>query len=193
MALYTRNYLTNLSRTKTSTERIKLMSESQATHVSFDIFLCHSFLDREIIEGLYLELSKMGLKVYVDWIVDPQLNRDNVTKETAELIRRRLRSSKSLLLAVSANADLSKWVPWELGYVDGHTQQCALLPVSTDNLTRSSFERKEYLKLYPYVEKPNDLLSFKDKLWTVENANQYVDFQEWTKGRQPAYSSLRFY
>lgn len=193
MALYTSNYLKSLARTKSPTERVKLMNESQLVHHTFDIFLCHSYLDKEIVEGLYLELTKMGFKVYVDWIIDPQLNRNDVTKDAAELIRRRLRASKSLLLALSANAGLSKWVPWELGYVDGNTQQCALLPVSTDDLSRTSFHRTEYLKLYPYVEKPNDLSRFRDNLWAVEGAHTYVDFQEWIKGKKPAYSSTNFY
>lgn len=193
MALYTSNYLKNLSRTKTATERVKLMTESQSPHVSFDIFLCHSYLDKEDVEGLYLELTKQGFKVYVDWIVDPHLDRSNVTKETAEHIRKRLRSTKSLLMAVSANAGISKWVPWELGYVDGNTQRCALLPISTDNKSRSSFDRTEYLKLYPYVEKPNDLSLFRDKLWAVESAYTYVDFEEWIRGKKPFHSTTNFY
>jgi len=193
MALYTSSYLKNLSRTKTATESVRLMSESKTIHTAFDIFLCHSYLDKDDVEGLYLELSKMGFKVYVDWIVDPHLNRDNVTKETAELIRKRLRSSKSLLLAISANASLSKWVPWELGYVDGNTHQCALLPVSTDNLTRSSFTRIEYLKLYPYVEKANDLNHFRNGLYAVENANHYVDLQSWLRGQKPVMEFRNFY
>ena len=193
MALYTSNYLKNLSKNKTATESVRLMSESNTTHTYFDIFLCHSYLDKDDVEGLYLELTKMGFKVYVDWIVDPHLSRDNVTKENAEHIRKRLRSSRSLLLATSVNASISKWVPWELGYVDGHTQQCALLPVSTDNITRSIFIRTEYLKLYPYVEKPNDLNQFTSGLWAVEDANHYVELKSWLRGQKPLRETRNFY
>ncbi|SHM77012.1 toll/interleukin-1 receptor domain-containing protein [Mucilaginibacter sp. OK098] len=193
MALYTSNYLKNVSRNKTSNERINLSEQRNISHGSFDIFLCHSYLDKEEVEGLYLELTKTGFTVYVDWIVDPQLDRSNVTKESAELVRRRLRTSKTLLLAISANAALSKWMPWELGYVDGNTQLCALIPVAPGSSQITSFTRTEYLMLYPYVEKPNDLTRFRDKLWTVDGANSYVEFDNWIRGRKPTYESLRFF
>jgi len=193
MALYTSDYLKNLSRNKTANERIKLNEQRNLTHVSFDIFLCHSYLDKEEVEGLYLELTKMGFTVYVDWIVDPQLDRNNVTKESAELVRKRLRASKTLLLAISANAALSKWMPWELGYVDGNTQLCALMPVAPGSSRITSFSRTEYLKLYPYVQKPNDLLRFKDKLWAIDSANTYVELNEWARGFNPKYQSISFF
>ena len=77
----------------------------------FDIFLSHSFLDQREVKGLYIELTDLGYRVYVDWIADPQLDRNNVTKESAELIRNRMKSSKTLLLAISENAEMSKWMP----------------------------------------------------------------------------------
>jgi len=193
MALYTSNYLKSVARNKSLNESIELSAQRDRQHEKFDIFLCHSYLDKDEVEGLYLELTRLKFKVYVDWIVDPHLDRNNVTKETAEQVRTRLRSSKTLLLAISANASLSKWVPWELGYVDGNTHQCALIPISKDNVTRSSFTRTEYLLLYPYVEKPNDLTQFYNKLWTVENAYNYVDFDNWIRGHQPQYTSKRFF
>jgi hypothetical protein len=139
MALYTSDYLKNLSRNKTSNQQRSLNEQRNLTHISFDIFLCHSYLDKEEVEGLYLELTKMGFTVYVDWIIDPDLDRNIVTKESAERVRKRLRASKTLLLAISANAALSKWMPWELGYVDGNTQRCALMPVAPSNTRIVSF------------------------------------------------------
>jgi uncharacterized protein YecE (DUF72 family) len=193
MALYTSDYLRNVSRNKSSNERIRLFEQRNVFQAGFDIFLCHSFLDKEEVEGLYLELSRMGFTVYVDWIVDPQLERNNVTKESAELIRKRLRASKTLLLATSSNAELSKWMPWELGYVDGHTQLCALIPISRNNERITSFHRREYLTLYPYIEKPNDLAQFADKLWTVDTANTYVEFDNWIRGSQPTFKIRNFF
>ena len=193
MPLYTSNYLRGLSQNKSPNERVQLSAESRAQHSSFDIFLCHSFLDKEEVEGIYIELTRLGFKVYVDWIIDPHLDRDNVTTEAAEHIRKRLRSSKTLLLAISANSSLSKWVPWELGYVDGNTQQCALMPISRDNQTRTSFTRTEYLKLYPYVDKPSALSRFSGKLWTVDNAYSYVEFDNWVRGRKPINETVSFY
>jgi len=193
MSLFTSNYLKGLSRNKSLNESVQLSAQRTAGHSSFDIFLCHSFLDKDEVEGLYLELTRQGFRVYVDWITDPHLDRDNVTEESAAHIRRRLRSSKSLLLAISHNAQISKWVPWELGYVDGHTQHCALAPVSKDNANRSSFDRSEYLKLYPYVEKPNDLSVFSNRLFAVDSAFKYVDLDSWVKGAAPKQEFRKFF
>lgn len=123
MSLYTSAYLKQISKYKNLNESTKMFSEKDKIHTSFDIFLSHSFLDKDEVEGLYIELTRMGFKVYVDWIIDPHLDRTNVTKESATIVKKRLHSSKSLLLAVSINAATSKWMPWELGYVDGHTNQ----------------------------------------------------------------------
>ena len=41
----------------------------------FDIFLSHSFLDKAEVQGLYQELTDFGYSVYVDWVVDPHLDR----------------------------------------------------------------------------------------------------------------------
>ncbi len=193
MPLYTSSYLKTLSQNKSFNESVKLSAASREAHSSFDIFLCHSFLDKAEVEGLYLELTNHGFKVYVDWIIDPHLDRDNVTKESAELIRKRLRSSKTLLLALSANASFSKWVPWELGYVDGHTQQCGLVPVARNNETMTSFHRTEYLKLYPYIDKPTNHYRFGGKLWAVEDAHRYVELGNWLRGSKPSYETLNFY
>lgn len=193
MAIFTSNYLKNVSRSRTLNENITLSAQRSTPHSRFDIFLCHSYLDKEEVEGLYLELTRRGLKVYVDWIIDPHLDRNNVTKESAELVRKRLRSSSSLLLAISHNAEVSKWVPWELGYVDGNTQRCALVPVSKDNENRNTFHRSEYLKLYPFIEKPNDLSTFSDRLFAVEDTYNYVDFQSWLKGSEVRFNSRNFF
>ncbi|WPR73750.1 TIR domain-containing protein [Algoriphagus sp. NG3] len=193
MALFTSSYLRGVSQNKSLNESIQLSAQPSNKHSTFDVFLCHSFLDKEEVEGLYMELTRKGLKVYVDWIVDPQLDRNNVTRESAELVRNRLKSSRTLLLALSHNADLSKWVPWELGYVDGHTQRCALVPVSKDNASRKSFERREYLKLYPYLEKPNDLSGFRDTIFAVDSSMSYVEFDSWIKGVAPMFNTRNFY
>ena len=131
-------------------------------NIMFDIFISYNFNDRCVIRGVYNELTEMGFKVYVDFIVDPDLNRQNVTLETAKRIRSRLENSKSLIYAQSPNAAMSRWMPWELGVVDGHTKKCAILPIFT-NIT-DVYIKQEYLKLYPVI-KPhttNHMLVYKD-------------------------------
>ncbi len=191
MALYTSSYLTNLYNTRSSfiSDRQRLFTESVKETKTFDIFLSHSFLDRKEVYGIYIELTNQGYDVYVDWIVDPQLDRTNVTKESAELVRKRLKSSKSLLLAMSTNAQMSTWIPWELGFVDGHTNRCALFPISKESGVVKSFKRTEYLLLYPYIKKAI-INSFTEELFITESAYQYVNLKDWSaRGANPAFNS----
>jgi hypothetical protein len=185
MALFTSEYLRSKSSDTLITESKELFSSQDKSTLKFDIFLSHSYLDKNEVFGLYRELKSYGFSVYVDWIVDPELDRTNVTKATAELIRNRMKNSRSLLLAISTNATMSKWMPWELGFVDGNTGRCALVPVSKDNLNLSSFDRVEYLKLYPYLDR-EILKNTQDyKIWVNEDVNTYVQFEEWMSGRNP--------
>lgn len=193
MTIYTSRYLRNLSQTKTFSTKQQIINESKKVHTGFDIFLSHSFLDKEDVEGLYIELTNFGYSVYVDWIIDPELDRKNVTKATATLIRNRMKSSKSLLLAVSENAQMSKWMPWELGYVDANTNRCAVIPVSQNINAPSSFKGVEYLLLYPFIKKvPTKALG--EKLFVIEEAKKYVIFDDWFKlGKQPEIQTVNIF
>lgn len=118
----------------------------------FDVFLSHSIADAEIVLGIKQLLEESGLKVYVDWVEDAQLDRRAVTKETAALLRQRMRQSKSLIYLSSDNSSSSKWMPWELGYFDGFMPDgVAIMPV-LDSQT-DTFRGQEYLGLYPIVQK----------------------------------------
>lgn len=185
MAIYTSSYLKNLSQRKTVFFSSQILNESKKTHTSFDIFLSHSFLDKDEVEGLYIELSNQGYSVYVDWIIDPELDRNNVTKKSATLIRSRLKSSKTLLLAVSVNATVSKWMPWELGYVDGNTNKCAIIPISKSDYAPNSYVGVEYLSLYPFIKKVQTR-GLGEKLFVIEETLKYIIFDDWLKlGDQP--------
>lgn len=183
MALYTSNYLKNLASNKRSiiNESTRFFSQKGINKgETFDIFLSHSYLDKDEVNGLYIELTNKGYKVYVDWIVDRHLDRKNVTKKSAELIRNRLKNSKSLLLAVSSSSAMSKWIPWELGYVDGNSNNCAILPIARESYNEKTFTRSEYLMLYPYIKKASIDSSF-NNLYTVESSNYYVDLKKWVQ------------
>jgi hypothetical protein len=132
------------------------LRKSAATSLSttFDVFLSHSFLDAEVILGVKSLLEAEGLKVYVDWIEDAQVDRSRVTPKTADLLRTRMRHSESLIFATSATSSESKWMPWELGYFDGYKPGfVAILPLVQSAL--ADFKGQEYLGLYPYVEDIN--------------------------------------
>lgn len=116
----------------------------------FDIFLSHSMVDAELVLGIKVLLETEGRKVYVDWIDDRALERDRVTAKTADVLRKRMRQSESLLYVATENASNSKWMPWELGYFDGFKNGgVAILPVL--DKADSSFEGQEYLGLYPVI------------------------------------------
>lgn len=181
MALYSSRYLKGLSENKTPNAKTLMFSESRSqVNRGYDIFLSHSFLDKDEVEGLYIELMNLGYSVYVDWIVDPQLDRNNITKQSAELIRTRMTSCKSLFLAVSTNSELSKWIPWELGFVDGNVGKCAIIPVSRSLFTIRSYDRREYLKLYPFIKKERNRAD-EDMLWVIDDSHVYSTFDEWLK------------
>lgn len=188
MAFYNIQDLKIISETRTFSAN-ESISDSRR-YSTFDIFLSHSFLDKQVVKGIFLDLSKKGYKVYVDWIVDPHLDRSNVTKESAELIRNRMENSKSLVLAISANAQGSKWMPWELGYVDGNTNKCAILPVYENRYNNpSSYEGYEYLKLYPYIKKDD---TYDSQLWVATNPSTYVSFDDFlNRNLKPTSKSTR--
>src|SRR4051812_30000041 len=97
------------SRSLIEAELRKSASTQQAT--TFDVFLSHSSLDAEIILGVKTLLEGEGLRVYVDWVEDPQLDRSHVTPATADLLRVRIRHSHSLVFATSETSSQSKWMP----------------------------------------------------------------------------------
>ncbi len=193
MPIYTNSYLKNLSERKTIQFSRQILNESKKTHISFDIFLSHSFLDKAVVEGLYIELTLQGYSVYVDWIIDPHLDRGNVTKTTAALIRNRLKSSKTLLLAISVNASISKWMPWELGYVDGNTNKCGIIPIAKSEYAQKSYVGLEYLSLYAFIKKmPTEGLG--EKLFVIEEAKKYVLFDYWlNQNREPELQNISIY
>lgn len=189
MALYNSDYFIKLSENKSYSVRDKLLSESKKTHVSFDIFLSHSNLDRKLVEGIYIELTQKGFSVYVDWIIDPHLDRTNVTKETAEIIRNRMKSSRRLLLAMSTNIDLSKWIPWELGFVDGKTNNCALFPITPGSTNSLVFHRREYLLLYPYLKKAT--IGYSENLYITESGHSFAPVDSWIRRDvRPTFNSI---
>jgi hypothetical protein len=155
----------------------------RAGAAEYDIFLSHSFSDQELILGTVLMLEDMGYRVYVDWIQDRQLNRDRVTQETAEVLRQRLLQSRSLFFATTANSGSSKWMPWELGFKDGHNRKSAILPVVQRQA--DSYSGQEYLGIYPYIDKAPTQGGTKDRLWVHRTPKVYVNFDSWLEGHEP--------
>lgn len=151
----------------------------------YDIFLCHSSLDAKTILGLKEYFASFDLTTYIDWHDDQKLDRSKVNRETADILRTRMRSSECLLYASSDNSSNSKWMPWECGYFDGIKSKVAICPISesaTQSLT-NQYNGLEYLDLYPYLA-TKGLLN-KPTLYIHESPSKYVNFQEWLKGQKP--------
>lgn len=157
-------------------------------NTEFDVFLSHSYQDAKInrqrLLGLKGFLEEFHLKVYVDWIIDKYLDREKVTATTAEVLRTRMDHSKCLLFATSETSQDSRWMPWELGYMDGKKRMVAILPlVATSG--QNCFEGQEYLGMYYYVDAAAPRGSQTLSLWVNQNSNTYVSFARWLAGEQP--------
>lgn len=112
--------------------------------------MSHSYLDKIQVLALVKLFNTHHFSVYVDWIEDEQLDRNNVNEKTADLLRNRMKQSKCLSYLTTKNITDSKWCPWELGYFDGLKQsKCCTLPIME---YCSNFNGQEYLGLYPYLE-----------------------------------------
>jgi hypothetical protein len=144
---------------------------------TYDIFLSHSVRDAELILGMKGTFEDLGYSVYVDWIEDPSLDRSNVSAATAQKLRSRMQSSRSLFYVTTSNATTSRWMPWECGYFDGSKEKVAIAPIqaaSTDN----KFSGQEYLGLYPYVVQQQNTQN-KDMLWIRTSSSRYVSYDHW--------------
>jgi hypothetical protein len=158
MAFYTKSearIAANLKknvRTISAESILDSVNKSAKTTDSFDVFLSHSSKDADLVLGVMALLEDQGLKVYVDWHSDPQMKRENVTSETAELLRTRMKQSRSLVYLATENSSSSKWMPWELGYFDAFSSgSVAILPLL--DTANDSFKGQEYHGIYPLVNK----------------------------------------
>lgn len=160
-----------------------VLNEGRITDSSkmYDIFLSHSSKDMDLIAGLKLILEDLGYSVYVDWN-DNQLNPNNVTPETAEVLRERMLQCKSLLYAFSENAANSKWMPWELGYFDAlKNSRVAVLPIT--QTAKYSYKGSEFVGVYYFIQ-IDPTTDGKSALW-VHDGEKYINYKYWLEGKNP--------
>ena len=172
--------LKEMKKLEQQSSRLIILSETVETG-PFDIFLSHSYKDKVPIRGVAKWLMELKYTVYVDWINDKELNRSRVNADTARRLQERMRNCRSLLFATTENSSNSKWMPWELGFMDGITAgRVAILPV-TDAPT---FDGQEYLGMYPYVDQCEAEQTSKEELW-VNQGRKYVSLKKWLQGKDP--------
>lgn len=137
-----------------SRAEFQIKEAARGAYGTYDIFLSHSFVDADVILGLKKLLESQGLRIYVDWIDDPELDRTRVSAATASRIQQRMRASNALVYATSRSARKSRWMPWELGYFDGikSGDRISICPIEPDSATAVGFAGEEYLGLYKAME-----------------------------------------
>jgi len=116
----------------------------------FDVFLSHAAADAEDADRVRDALIAARFRVYCDRHNDPQLDRRKVTAATADVLRERMRVSNALVYVVTANAHVSKWMPWEVGFFDGVRGKVLVYPVGSK--ARESVKGQEYLSLFTILE-----------------------------------------
>lgn len=173
-----------------------LQAETKKTPMTFqfDIFLSHAYADAGMSQGKLLGLKalleELGYTVYVDWVIDNHLNREDVNDQTARWLRQRMVNSQCLLFATSQNFQSSKWMPWEIGFKDGDTGKngelgtVSVLPV-VQQFGRQQYEGQEYLGMYPYIQKDTTQGTGKMALWVHDDAETYINFDSWLAGSKP--------
>lgn len=148
----------------------------------YDIFLSHSSKDKELIAGLKFILEDLGYSVYVDWN-DDTLDPNNVTPETARILRERMAQCKSLIYAFSENASNSKWMPWELGFFDAlKNSRVTVLPIS--QTAKYAYKGSEYIGIYYVVQIAQISGTNKDALWVYDD-DKYIIYDAWLRGHNP--------
>ena len=176
----------SLAHSQYANERSAILNENAAIFAKrkkYDVFLSHSYLDKELVYKLVEIFNEAGYSVYVDWMIDKQLDRSQVDAETAQTLRERMKDCKGLAYVATSNITLSKWCPWELGYVDGNKNgRCAILPNIKNN--GDAFKGQEYLGLYPYIDYETTRQTGKYDFWVNDpkEVNKYKRLRAWLDG-----------
>jgi hypothetical protein len=156
---------------------VRILEESATTQRDqFDLFLSHSIEDASLVLGAKAEFEAAGYAVYVDWINDPQMSREEVNADTAATLRRRMRQCKCLFYLRTLNSEVSKWMPWELGFFDGFSGRVAILPISKN--VRHSYDGLEYLGIYPYVDVAQ-AENGRERFWINRSPDRYASLAAW--------------
>ena len=126
--------------------------------------------------------NNAGYSAHVDWIVDKNLDRNNVSPKTASIIKSRISHCKGLSYIATRNIVNSKWCPWELGLADGmiNGKSCILQVMEYS----ATFKVLEYLGLYPYIEYEKIKGASTYEFWVVDqgDSSKYASLKSWLNG-----------
>lgn len=97
-----------------------LNSNSVESKKKYDIFISHSYLDKDLVKSMKNTLNFQNLSCYYDWTSDQDfLKRNLISGYTKEVLKKRIEQSKALILVLTHNviADgeiTSEWIKMEI-------------------------------------------------------------------------------
>lgn len=156
-------------------------------NTNFDVFLSHSFQDKNLAIDVKNKLHDYNISVYIDWIDDPQLDRTDINRETAALLRTRMQQCKSLAFLDTEEGRLSNWTPWEVGFADAHKQRVFIIPVRKNEISYKNYLGQEFFSLYPFLDEEPNTRDHKKTLWINSSYQRehYDTLQHWLKHGEP--------
>lgn len=96
-----------------------------------NIFLCHSHLDKTIVDKTLVLLNQLQVEIYVDWMDDSLPI--NTNHETGLLIKTKIENCDKFIFLATFRALKSKWCNWELGLAFSLKKEIemAILPIES--------------------------------------------------------------
>jgi hypothetical protein len=159
-----------------------IVRKAQGRSPAGSTFLSHSSKDLEILPGVIAILEQHGAAVYVDK-KDESLP-PYTTRDTAALLRERIKQANKFILLTTRNSKDSRWMPWELGLADGYKghARTAILP-SVDMATDHSWAEQEYLGIYDRIVF-GGLQNYSKDVFMVWNQQKHsaIELSRWLKG-----------
>ena len=115
---------------------------------TYDLFVSHSYQDKEQVRSFVKQANAAGLSCYVDWTADREfLRRSLVSQYTEEVLKFRMQHAKRLVYLSSERSRASKWVAFELQYYHDVIQR-EILMVVLDGEDSHDFPIMEALDAY---------------------------------------------
>ncbi len=131
-------------------EQASIVRKAETRSPAGSTFLSHSSKDVDLLPGAIAILEAHGAQVYVDK-KDEELP-PTTSRETASILRNRIKQCSKFILLTTVNSKDSRWVPWELGLADGFRQSSnvAIFP-GVDSTRDHAWSEREYLGVYDRI------------------------------------------
>jgi hypothetical protein len=169
------------ARAGTLSEQASVVRKAQTRSPQGSTFLSHSSKDVDLLPGVIAILEGHGAFVYVDK-KDESLP-PTTSRETATILRGRVRQCRKFLLLTTVNSKDSRWMPWELGLADGYKSptNAAIFP-SVDTAGDYAWAEREYLGIYDRVVH-GSLQGYPSPVFMVYNQEKRVatELSAWLK------------